>query len=344
MAAPPVPQNITPEYRVKGRGHVFTWSQCAQTQEEGRAFLFRALDTLERVLALKDGRDKVSGGVEAHESGTFHVHIGVVRADGKAVKVGRRLDVDGVHPNCSPHAFTTSSLRACLSYPLKEDEEGWMNFQEEIEDLFDPLPGHSAASASRDKDSAWKEAMDAASYEDAMEIIKQSEPREFVINHDKIKAFFQNYFAPTFEVQFRADQFNRAPINWDDIPLRNTVVITGPPRLGKTQYAAAQLGDKPLFCSDMDILRQFNPSIHTGILFDEVSTKMWPGSSFINLLDREMPRAIRVRYAIVTIPVGTKKIICVNNVDDIIPQAASGDQLDAIHDRMTVIHVQDRLY
>lgn len=343
-AAPPAPVTPGPNYVLKGYGHVLTYSQCHATEAGARLFLFKALDVVQRVLGLRDGADKVTGGVEEHEDGRFHVHIGLVRVDSKAVKIGRRLDVDGVHPNVSAHRFTTPSLRAALAYPLKEDEEGYCNFDEDIEDLFDPLPGRSASTATAERANAWKAALDAPSYEDALEMLRQDEPREFIINHDKIVSFFKNYFAPVYTPKFKAEDFTEPPIQWDDVPERNSVVIVGPPNTGKTQYAIAQLGENPFFASHVDILRQFNPAIHTGILLDEVSTKQWPPTAFISLLDREMPRDIHVRYATVRIPAGTKKIICVNSLDSIIPASADQDTLDAIHDRMTVIRVVSRLF
>lgn len=327
---------------IKGYGHVITWSQCATERDAARAFMYEALDAVERTLRLVDAEDRVSAGVEQHEDGNYHVHIGLVRAQNKMVKVGRRLDVQGIHPNVQPHVPTTASLRAALAYPLKEDEEGMVMFDEDIEDLFDPPPGRTAAPA--DRPNAWRNAMEAASYEDALEILRVEEPREYILRHREIVEFFSKYFAPEFTPTYTVDQFVLDPIDWDDVPLRNSVVVTGPPNLGKTQYSIAQLGEKPFLCTHIDVLRKFNGSIHTGILFDEISIAAWPPTAVINILDRELPRDIHVRYGTVHLPPGIRKIFCVNALASLIPEKADMIQLDAINDRMTKIEITDRTY
>lgn len=328
---------------VKGYGHVLTWSQVASDPDEARAFLYEALDAVEAVLRLRDD-DRASGGVEQHEDGNYHVHIGIVRADNKMVKVGRRLDVKGVHPNVSPHIPNTASLRSALSYPLKHDEEGFMSFNEDIEELFDPPPGRQSTSSPRDRPCAWKAALDAPCYEDALEVLRNDEPREYILRHREIVEFFSKYFAPEFVPTFGVDDFLLAAIDWDEIPLRNSVVVTGPPNLGKTQYSIAQCGEKPFLCTHIDTLRKFNGSLHTGIVFDEVSISAWPATAVINILDRELPRDIHVRYATVHLPPNIRKIFCVNSLASLIPEKADMVQLDAINDRMSKIEVTTRTY
>lgn len=347
MAPPPVAS----AFFVKGYGNVLTWSQISDDEAQARVFLYECMDKVERVFALTlggdEGPDYISGGVEEHEDGGWHVHVGFVRTTtNKLVKVGSRLVVNGKTCDCSNHVPTSESLRACLSYPVKHDEEGLLSFDYEIlEDLFDPPPGRRArANGSSDEECPWAAALNAPDYETALAILREREPKEFILKHRDIVAFFSNYFAPEFTPKYKADEFTKEPIDWDAVPLRNSVVITGPPNLGKTQYALAQLGEKPFFATHFDVLRKFNPAVHTGILLDECSTCKWPTPSFISLLDREMPRDIHVRYATVTIPAGTKKIICCNNIDTLIPEGATGDALDAVMDRMTRIEVTDRLF
>lgn len=305
--------------------------------------MLEAVDAVERVLALRDDQDYLSAGVEKHEDGNYHVHIGVVRAQNKMVKVGRRFDIQGIHPNVSPHVPTTESLRAALSYPLKEDDEGMVTFGEEIEELFDPPPGRTRGTT-RERTNAWADVLEAASYDDALEVLRQAEPKEYILKHREIVDFFTRYFAPEFVPTYGPDAFNRAPIDWDDIPLRNSVVIVGPPGLGKTHYAIAQLGEKPFLCTHIDCLRKFNPHVHTGILLDEVSINAWPVTAVINILDRELPRDIHVRYATVHMPPKVKKIFCCNSLKSIMPKDMDEDQDAAVQNRMEIISVTERLY
>lgn len=331
------------ELQVKGYAHVFTWSQVASTPDAASVFFQKALDVVETVLKLDRGHpDYWSGGVEQHKDGNYHIHVGVVRARNNAVKVGRRFDIERIHPNVSPHVPTVSSKRAALSYPLKENSETWVSFEEDVEELF--TDDAVAVVENSTKGGAWALALEADSYEDALDIIKQHEPKEFILRHREIVSFFEGYFAPVFTPAFKPEDFILPSINWDDIPLRNSVVIVGPPNLGKSQYALAQLGEKPLFCSHIDQLTKFKPAVHTGILLDEVSFKKVPPTAFISVLDRELPRQIHCRYKVATIPPKIKKILCTNDLSNIYPESADGDTLAAIEDRMTIMYVTQKTY
>lgn len=326
---------------VKGYAHVFTWSQCAEVEEDAREFQANAFDTVQSVFRVSDTNSWITCGVEQHEDGNYHVHLGLVRVDNKAVKVGRRLDIEGVHPNVSPHVPTIDSKRAALRYPLKEDEEPIVSFDEDIEELFE---ADTSTNGNSRNGGCWALALEADTYEGALDIIKSNEPKEFILRHREITTFFEAYFTPPFKPTYAATDFVVDPIDWENVPMRNSVVICGPPNIGKSQYALAQLGENPLFVSHMDFLTKFKPACHTGILFDEVSFKKFPPTSFISVLDRELPRQIHCRYRVATIPPGTKKIICVNDLANVYPENADGDTLAAIEDRMTIIRLTDTTF
>lgn len=114
-------------------------------------------------------------------------------------------------------------------------------------------------------------------------------------------------------------------------------IIMGPANIGKTEFAKAHFPDGFLFVSHMDTLLKFDPDVHTGIVFDDMSFRHLPETAQIHLLDIDNPRDIHVRYEVAHVPAGTKKIFTCNpqrvpfNLDD-----------DAIGRRVTVTEVTER--
>jgi hypothetical protein len=176
--------------------------------------------------------------------------------------------------------------------------------------------------------------------------IRQGAPAEFVLNRDKITRFFEDHFAPVFEHKYDVSSFNRSLVDWDAVDGRSSVVLTGPPALGKTHWALAHF-ECPLFVNHIDKIKMFSPHVHDGIVFDDVSFTMWPTPALIGLFDREMPRDIQIRYKIVTIPANTKKIFCSNSIDCFRPKDLSSvdqDTIDALISRQHVIRIDQRLF
>lgn len=270
----------------------------------------------------------------------------MVRHTNKAVSIGQRLDVQSVHPNVSTHVPTKDSKIAALTYPLKEDEQGYKSFGDDVdlEEVITDSRSGGRGGGGGGNQGAWSDALAATSYDAAMEILREKEPKDYVTRHRDISSFFKTYFAPKFKPTYGLDDFLLAPIDWDSVPKRNSVVIVGPPNLGKTQYALAQLGECPLFVTHIDHVARFDPTVHTGILFDEVSFKKFPPSSFVSVLDRELPRQIHCRYKVAEIPADVKKIICTNDLENVIPEAATDDTLAAIEDRMTIYRITQKTY
>ena len=90
-----------------------------------------------------------------------------------------------------------------------------------------------------------------------------------------------------------------------------THVLEGPPNIGKTQFAKAHF-ENPLLVSHMDMLLDFDPSVHAGIIFDDLSVAHMPRNSQIHLVDIDEPRAIHCRYSCAQIPANTRKIFTCN--------------------------------
>lgn len=97
------------------------------------------------------------------------------------------------------------------------------------------------------------------------------------------------------------------------LPIQKSIIITGSSGIGKTTWALTNSPKPCLLVSHMDQLKKFDASKHKSIIFDDMDFKHMPLTAQIHLTDSEQPRAIHVRYGIVTIPSGVTKIFTCNN-------------------------------
>lgn len=113
-----------------------------------------------------------------------------------------------------------------------------------------------------------------------------------------------------------------------------SLIISGDPGVGKTRWAEQHFPGGFLHASDINDLAKFNPDIHTGILFDDMSFTHIPRTCQIHLVDVDDPRSIRILYGTASIPRNTKKIFTTNNLREIFNL-----EDEAIRRRVTVTEV-----
>ena len=89
------------------------------------------------------------------------------------------------------------------------------------------------------------------------------------------------------------------------------LIIWGPTGTGKTQWAAHQF-ENPFICREEDSLREFDPQIHDGIVFDDISFRNKTREACIHLVDWDEESQIRCRYHNAIIPRCTRKIFTCN--------------------------------
>lgn len=90
-----------------------------------------------------------------------------------------------------------------------------------------------------------------------------------------------------------------------------SVIFQGEPGTGKTQFALSHF-NHALCVTHMDDLRQFDPEVHDGIVFDDMDFNHLPRSTQIFLADADIARTIHCRYENAVIPPKTKKIFTTN--------------------------------
>lgn len=334
--------------KLNARCVLFTWKQVVgadvpedDARDEMENFKARVFDKLvERFTPCH-----VLVGVERHADGGWHCHACLVRSSNRQVKIGAAFDLDGHTVDLSPHGWRPHEVReGGFEYAGKEDECPVANFDDLDEVMHELFPQGSTAAGggSTSNNESYSRALAASSFEDAMEIIKQECPRDYVLEHTKIRNYFQIHFKPKFVSKFIIDDFTKDSIDWEQVGKRQSVVIYGPPGMGKSHYAIAHF-ENPLFTRHIDGLKQLSVE-HDGIVLDEISLKKWPASSIKSLLDCELPSDIHCRHSCAHIPAGMRKIFCVNNWTDLIPETYDSVDYDAIVDRMFMVDCMEKLF
>jgi len=192
------------------------------------------------------------------------------------------------------------------------------------------------------------------SYEQALEVLRQSAPRDMLIHGESIQRNLKVLKAPKFVHKFYFGDPDENGVTTPGDFLRGPLIrtpgksifIRGGSGLGKTYFALAHFRN-PLLVSDIDDLKKFR-SDHDGIVFDDMSFLHRPPESVIHLVDQDFERSIRCRHANAVVPANTAKIFTHNNPNpffDVLGQnAASPEQQIAIMRRLDCYYIPYSLF
>lgn len=118
---------------------------------------------------------------------------------------------------------------------------------------------------------------------------------------------------------------------WDRT--KYALVMIGPAKTGKTSFAMS-LFKHPLKLNRLDILKQFDPEVYDGLVFDDMSFLMHSRDTVVAVTTVEMDGNINVKFATATIPAGTPRVFTNNTLPfNLDPQGA-------IRRRIHVVFVQ----
>lgn len=228
-----------------------------------------------------------------------HTHILVWLSKRKCIKSPRTFDIDGVHP----HMLLVSSdthWNNVVQYHEKAPQH---------DSLFPPIGERndlSVAPEQMDGEAFLHKLKKAKTLYDAclsasvdMSTLRPSDVK--LLRDDKEKPEGTKPIFTKDQFTLQVDRFR-------------TIILHGESGCGKTMWALAQF-ESALLVTHIDQLRSFDPNLHDGIVFDDMSFLHCPMEFGIHLLDWDLPRQIHCRYAAATIPANTRKIFTTNVPD-----------------------------
>ncbi|AAF75536.1 AC1 [Tobacco leaf curl Yunnan virus-[Y3]] len=240
-------------FEIQAKNYFLTYPQCSLTKEEALSQL-QALETPTNKKYIKICR-------ELHEDGSPHLHV-LIQFEGKYVCTNNRF-FDLVSPTRSAH-FHPNIQGAKSSSGVKSyiDKDGdtleWGEFQ---------IDGRSARGGQQTANDAYAQALNSGSKSEALNVIKELAPKDFVLQFHNLNANLDRIFAPPLEVLFLLFYLHhliKFPKNLKSGLLDNvrhaaarpwrpiSIVIEGESRTGKTMWARS-LGPHNYLCGHLDL-------------------------------------------------------------------------------------------
>nr|AIH07508.1 replication associated protein [Cotton leaf curl Multan virus]AIH07529.1 replication associated protein [Cotton leaf curl Multan virus]ARR96832.1 AC1 [Cotton leaf curl Multan virus]ARR96838.1 AC1 [Cotton leaf curl Multan virus]ARR96850.1 AC1 [Cotton leaf curl Multan virus] len=235
------------------KNYFITYPKCSLTKEEA----------LSQLLNIQTPTSKKYIRIcrELHEDGTPHLHV-LIQFEGKFKCQNMRF-FDLVSPSRSAHfhpniqgAKSSSDVK---SYIEKDgDILDWGQFQ---------IDGRSARGGQQTANDAYAAALNAGSKSEALRVIKELAPKDFVLQFHNLNAnldrIFQEPLAPYIS-PFSSSSFDQVPEELEEWVSENVVdaaarphrpqsiVIEGDSRTGKTMWARS-LGPHNYLCGHLDL-------------------------------------------------------------------------------------------
>nr|QTW20824.1 AC1 [Tomato leaf curl New Delhi virus] len=239
--------------RVNPKNYFLTYPKCSLTKEEALSQL-QTLETPTSKKFIKICR-------ELHEDGSPHIHV-LIQFEGKFQCKNNRF-FDLVSPSRSTHfhpniqgAKSASDVKAYI------DKDGdvleWGVFQ---------IDGRMARGGEQTADDAYAEAINAGSKIEALNILREKAPKDYVLQFHNLNSNLDRIFTPPIEAYvspFSISSFDRVPadlVDWVSSnvvcaaarPFRSiSIVIEGDSRTGKTMWARC-LGPHNYLCIHNDL-------------------------------------------------------------------------------------------
>nr|AIT72386.1 replicase [Watermelon chlorotic stunt virus] len=242
-----------PRFRIQAKNIFLTYPRCSLSKEELLSFLVG--------LSLPSNLKYVKVCRELHQNGEPHLHV-LLQFAGKITITDNRL-FDHVHPSRSacfhPNIQSAKSSTDVKSYLDKDgDTVEWGKFQ---------IDGRSARGGQQTANDAYATALNMSNKGEAMSVIKELAPKDFVLHYHNIKSnldrIFEEPVAP-FVCPFPMSSFTLVPpelVDWASTnvcssaarPWRpKSIVVEGESRTGKTMWARS-LGPHNYLCGHLDL-------------------------------------------------------------------------------------------
>ncbi|CAD92253.1 Rep [Ageratum yellow vein China virus - [Hn2.19]] len=242
------------KFRINAKNYFLTYPHCSLTKEEALSQL-KALETPTNKLFIRICR-------ELHEDGTPHLHV-LIQFEGKFQCKNQRF-FDLTSPSRSAH-FHPNIQGAKSSTDVKA-------YMEKDGDVLDhgvfQIDGRSARRRLPNcQRRHMPEAINSGSKAEALNILKEKAPKDFVLQFHNLNSNLDRIFAPPLEVfvcPFLSSSFDQVPEELEEWVSENvsgaaarpwrpkSIVIEGDSRTGKTMWARS-LGPHNYLCGHLDL-------------------------------------------------------------------------------------------
>nr|CRI06249.1 replication associated protein [Tomato yellow leaf curl Sardinia virus] len=263
-------------FQINAKHYFLTFPKCSLTKEEA----------LEQLLQLQTPTNKKYIKIcrELHEDGQPHLHM-LIQFEGKFNCKNNRF-FDLVSPTRSAH-FHPNIQGAKSSSDVKSyiDKDGdvleWGTFQ---------IDGRSARGGQQTANDAYAKAINAGSKSEALDVIKELAPRDYVLHFHNINSNLDRVFqvppAP-YVSPFLSSSFDQVPDELEHWVSENvmdaaarpwrpvSIVIEGDSRTGKTMWARS-VGPHNYLCGHLDL-----------------SQKVYSNNAWYNVIDDVDPHYLK---------------------------------------------------
>lgn len=203
-------------------------------------------------------------------------------------------------------------------------------------------PGEDGVRGRASKNNNYKQILQASTYQESIELMRELEPADFVRYRDNIERALRREHMQKPPFIRDMSTFCRSAIAKSTLD-NKAVVLTGKSGCGKTSYAKSHF-KHPLVISHMDQLKDVNPCLHDGLIFDDMSFAHMPTESCIHLCDLENDRYVHCRHSMGFMPGGMHRIFTTNKPYRSLFNFGTEEQEKAIDRRVYLLHVNKMLY
>ncbi|ADN85598.1 AC1 gene product [Tomato leaf curl Ranchi virus] len=240
-------------FKINAKNYFLTYPKCSLAKEEA----------LSQLLNIQTPTSKKFIRIcrELHEDGTPHLHV-LIQFEGKFQCRNNRF-FDLTSPTRSAH-FHPNIQGAKSSSDVK-------TYMEKDGDVLDhgvfQVDGRSARESCQSANDAYAEAINSGSKAEALNILKEKAPKDYVLQYHNLNSNLDRIFTPPMEVYvspFLSSSFDQVPEELEEWAAENVVsaaarplrpisiVIEGDSRTGKTMWARS-LGPHNYLCGHLDL-------------------------------------------------------------------------------------------